>query len=317
MLCWSAAAVMFGNGDTLPLAITGLESSVENGRTYLSAVSANGGALLRFEIGSAGTLVAQGSLPLPAGQNVADGLIEVAVGGRSYFAPLAPLASAMPGLTLLDPTGGSDIVLGDAGTRIASVAAVDVGGASFLLVAHADSGAVDTFARTGSGPFALASRTTAQPGGTGLAALVVASAGGTAYVITALAADDSIRSSRILADGSLAEVDRDGAPGGLGLDAPSATGWTTLDGETYVLQAGAGSSSLSVLRLETDGRLTPTDHVVDNLATRFQSVTALAIVEDGTRRYVIAGGADGGLSAFALLPGGVSITSAPSPTPPR
>src|SRR5690606_41860163 len=94
------------------------------------------------------------------------------------------------------------------------------------------------------------------------------------------------------------------APGGARLDATSWMGWTTLDGEACDMQAGAGRSALCVLRMETDGRITPTDHVVDNLATRFQSVTALAIVEDGTRRYVIAGGAVGGLSAFALLPGG-------------
>jgi Ca2+-binding RTX toxin-like protein len=305
MLSWSATAVMFGNGGTLPLAITGLESSVENGRTHLSAVSANGGAILRFEIGAGGTLVSQGSVPLPMGQIVAEGLVEVEVGGTSYFAALAPLTSAMPDLTLLDPAGTGSLVLADAGMRITSVATADFGGTSFLFVAHADGGAVDTYVRTDSGEFAIAVRTAAATGGgTYPGTLVVAWAGGTPYVITTSAADDAIRSNRIQADGTLAEIDRDGAPSGLGIDAPSATCWTTLDGDTYILQAGAGSSSLSVLRLETDGRLTPTDHIVDNLATRFQSVTALATVEDGTRRYAIAGGADGGLSVFALLPGG-------------
>ncbi|MFD1809656.1 hypothetical protein ACFSHQ_21065 [Gemmobacter lanyuensis] len=45
------------------------------------------------------------------------------------------------------------------------------------------------------------------------------------------------------------------------------------------------------------------DHVIDTLETRFQGVQALASVQISGRVFVFAGGGDGGLQAFELMPG--------------
>ena len=48
------------------------------------------------------------------------------------------------------------------------------------------------------------------------------------------------------------------------------------------------------------GQLTPVDHVLDSLETRFDGVSALSVVTLNDRAFVIAGGADDGISLFEL-----------------
>ncbi|MBM3605639.1 MAG: calcium-binding protein, partial [Alphaproteobacteria bacterium] len=91
---------------------------------------------------------------------------------------------------------------------------------------------------------------------------------------------------------------------GVGYDLPSDVETVQFDGQTFVILAARGSSSLTVFRLTATGGLTAVDHVIDEATTRFQSATALeAVVLDG-RAFVFAGGADDGISAFVMLPDG-------------
>ena len=96
---------------------------------------------------------------------------------------------------------------------------------------------------------------------------------------------------------------------GLGVMMPVDMEVARVLGESYVLLASAGTSggALSVMRVELDGGLVPTDHVLDTRDTRFGQVQSLEVVEAGGRTYVIAGGGDDGLSLFVLAPGGVLV----------
>jgi hypothetical protein len=95
-----------------------------------------------------------------------------------------------------------------------------------------------------------------------------------------------------------------GADDGIGLAAGAHIATTVVAGETFVVAGGSGSSSLTILRLGADGGLIFADHVIDSLASRFQTLGALAVATAGGRTYVVAGGADDGVSIFVLLPGG-------------
>ncbi|MCZ0960606.1 M10 family metallopeptidase C-terminal domain-containing protein [Paracoccus benzoatiresistens] len=106
------------------------------------------------------------------------------------------------------------------------------------------------------------------------------------------------------ADGVLGPGAMHVAAQGTGYYIPSDIAALQFGGRSFVVLAGATSSSLSVFRVDKAGTLTATDHVVDELTTRFQSVTALATAVVDGRGYVIAGGADGGISLFTLLPDG-------------
>ncbi|MEO9778505.1 MAG: hypothetical protein ABJH07_23215, partial [Sedimentitalea sp.] len=130
-------------------------------------------------------------------------------------------------------------------------------------------------------------------------------AGGVRYLLTADNSGSGVRSYRVDADtGRLTEVDSCGAEDGLGLALPTALETVTAHGATWVVLAAAGSDSLSVMQLAANGTLIPTDHILDTRATRFGGVTALEVIEADGHVFVLAGGADDGISLFYLLPGG-------------
>ncbi|MEN9062992.1 calcium-binding protein [Ponticoccus litoralis] len=99
------------------------------------------------------------------------------------------------------------------------------------------------------------------------------------------------------------------AENGLGLqDEPLALETVLLGGVAHgvVLSAAANGAgaALSVMAIGEDGHLRITDHILDSHGTRFGHATGLATAQSEGRAYVLAGGADGGLSLFALSPGG-------------
>lgn len=77
-----------------------------------------------------------------------------------------------------------------------------------------------------------------------------------------------------------------------------------MGSDTFLIAAGAGSSSLTVMRLSPAGHLTLTDHVLDSRDTRFQSVRAVDTIEVDGHVFVVAGGGDDGVTLFQLLPNG-------------
>lgn len=91
---------------------------------------------------------------------------------------------------------------------------------------------------------------------------------------------------------------------GLWIAQPSALASAQLDGSRYLIVAASGSSSISVIEHSAQGDLIIRDHVLDTLHTRFGGVSAIASVSDQGRHYIIAGGADDGISVFLLMSGG-------------
>ncbi|MEO0391358.1 MAG: hypothetical protein AAF218_10530, partial [Pseudomonadota bacterium] len=109
--------------------------------------------------------------------------------------------------------------------------------------------------------------------------------------------------------GALTAVDSLGAAEGLGiLDTITQVETVQTGGKSYVIVASASNNgqmgAISVLRVKYSGDLVATDHVLDTLDTRFAGVQAMTTVTVDDRVYVVAGGADDGLSLFVLLPNG-------------
>ena len=127
---------------------------------------------------------------------------------------------------------------------------------------------------------------------------------GVQILLTVSADGGSISSHVIGTDGGLTLADTTGAADGLGILGVSEIRKVTLQDGDYLVVAAQGSSSLSVIAIQSDGSLAPVDHIIDDLGTRFQSVTALETATFEGRVAVAAGGADNGVTTFELLPGG-------------
>lgn len=152
---------------------------------------------------------------------------------------------------------------------------------------------------------AWAAHSGATPWGAETIALQAAVVGGQTYALALDGAGAQVTSHAFdPGSGHATEAGSIGAAQGLGIAAPTGMEVVAAHGRTWVVLAAAGSSSLSVLELRSDGSLRATDHVIDTGGTRFAGVQALAVAQAGDHVFVVAGGADHGLTLFALVPGG-------------
>ena len=127
---------------------------------------------------------------------------------------------------------------------------------------------------------------------------------GTQYVFSARSEDLGITAWAVESGGTLKAKDTVSTADGLWINGPSAMVTATVNGESYVILASAGSNSLSVVSVGTDGSLQVVNHIIDDLNTRFDGVTALASVTHQGQSYIIAGGADDGITVFLVRAGG-------------
>lgn len=130
----------------------------------------------------------------------------------------------------------------------------------------------------------------------------IATAGfhGKDFLFAASAFDAGLQVFEIGALGGLTAAGQSGAGDGLGYQYPSVLVTADVDGSALVLMGASGSGTITVFRVGTDGSLTPTDQVFDTLTTRFGGITTLEITIVNGVTYVLAAGADDGLTLFYL-----------------
>lgn len=281
--------------------VTDLEIRInDSGDAVLYAVSRSGGMLSAFDISGSGTprLSDHQSLPTDTEQ-----VGFLTVDGDSYIATFSPQADSTR-LFRLDSAGdlvGGAMQPSDGSGAMNSVVQMEVGNQTYLYAANAGTGTLDTFRIASGGAISQI-----DTGSGTLSATTVARAapGANQYLLAVDTDGQTIRSYEVQSDGSLEQRDATGAMDGLGVAGVSAMEHVSLAGAHYVIVTARDSSSLSVLRMDANGSLTPVDHVIDDLNTRFQHVTTLETVSVGDRVFIIVGGADEGVSLFELLPGG-------------
>ena len=115
---------------------------------------------------------------------------------------------------------------------------------------------------------------------------------------------DALYSYTINSNGGVAIADVLKMSDGLPISVPTALEIVEIGVERFAILAASGTSSLTVLKISASGEMTPVEHINGSLHTRIQSVSALEVVSFGDRHFVIAGGANDGISLFQLLPDG-------------
>jgi Ca2+-binding RTX toxin-like protein len=277
------------------------------GQTHLIAGNMGATALSSWTLGTGLTHRAQVTLPPGQGlplptvlapwEDGTDSLIWAGgMGGAGAALYRVTETGQMQPLTGLRPQAGS----------VVSLAPASVGSTALVFTAARGSDSITAWQRQGDGSFTQTENLRLIPDGPGHdhLALAIAQAGGETWLLAASNQDHSLTSFRITPQGTLDRTARLGADGGLGVAQPTHLQTVTFQGDTYAIMGAAGTSSVSVIRLDPDGALVVTDQVNDTLDTRFQGVTALTVAESQGRVYVIAAGSDDGLTVMTLLPGG-------------
>ena len=137
-----------------------------------------------------------------------------------------------------------------------------------------------------------------------ISALARVTVAGQSFVLAGSASESGVSCYEALSGGQIRHRDAIGVNESLPLQGVTALRSVSAGGEDYVLVGSTVNSGLTVLTVAAGGTLAATDHIVDDLTTRFSAVTALGSLTVNGRSFIAAGGTDGGISLFTLLPGG-------------
>lgn len=279
-----------------------------DGTLMLYAATRAGGGVIACAVDATITLINQVAFSVTSALPVAPTLDLVSIGGHQNL-----IVSGSNQTTLLtyriDESGGLGARVKPAGGPagvIAAQAVVDVDGQTYLYASLTGDGSVQAYRMTASGTLTLIQDVTVQGDSQGivLSDLIEVRVGDQVFLAGSAVAADRVVLFEVGAGGLLTETDSLGAADGVGLNGPAGLRAITVQGQTFLLAAGGGSSSLSVMAVGADGSLSLRDHVIDTLSTRFQGVEVVEAVLFGGRAIVITGGGDGGLTVMELLPDG-------------
>jgi len=127
---------------------------------------------------------------------------------------------------------------------------------------------------------------------------------GQPFLFTASQETNMLQSWSVTSSGTPTLVDQIDTDEGLWISQPTDIVTAEVGGETYLILASAGSSTLTTLHVAMDGTLKLIEHLLDDRNTRFANITTLELIEHNGSTYVIAAGSDDGITVLQLLSGG-------------
>lgn len=279
--------------------------------TVLYATNGSTGGVVSYQVNaSTGGLSYLDALTLPALASL-DGpahLEKVSFGGQDYIVNLGRHADGLEAIQI--GTGANlDTRIDMAGTDGAGISSLVFHAADTRDVAYASywgSSDLGIYQVTATGAMNLLGTINSafDTQGADLTGFQVTEVQGQDVLVFASQEQDAVFSYTINTNGGIAIADVLRMSDGLPVATPTAMEIVESGGQRFAVLASAGTSSLTVLQLSVTGEMIPTDHINGSLHTRIQSVVALETVSFADRHYVIAGGANDGVSLFQLLPDG-------------
>lgn len=138
-----------------------------------------------------------------------------------------------------------------------------------------------------------------------IVAIDVLDIGGTQIVLALDQTSANLRSYQFdPTSGTATLISVHGAVDQVGLGLPEDFTTVTVSGATYVVVASPGSGSLTVFSLSETGDLAPVDHVLDTSNTNFANASHVDSFDLNGVTFIVAAGADNGLSLLTLTPEG-------------
>lgn len=124
------------------------------------------------------------------------------------------------------------------------------------------------------------------------------------FLLTLDGGSNQILCHTIDPDGNFDHVASLGALEGLAISTPVAMGVASFQDSSFAVVASATGSMLSVIEIAPDGTMTPVQQLVDTGSTRFANIQDMTLVQHGDHVFVLAVGADHGVTMLQLLPDG-------------
>ncbi|MEP0504713.1 MAG: hypothetical protein ABJD13_09495 [Paracoccaceae bacterium] len=277
--------------------------------TYLFAVNGANGGLTSYLLRDDGGLAQWVDHGYFSGNYTLGGLSEfVAVNGEMQLLVGGGAGSPLQAFAVTEQgeIGGlmNTAYLDATAMRLSSVVHLDLDALDVLYSVDAGTGQLRMLTGVGGGSFMIPELAPAFDV-SGPVFLDQISIANTPYLVSADSIANEVVSYRVDdATGHISKISEFGADDGLGLQTPIAMETVSAFGRSFVVVAGSGSNSLSVLEIGYTGQLVPVDHILDTGGTRFGGVLAMSVSQIGDRVFIVAGGADDGLSLFTLLPDG-------------
>lgn len=299
----NAAQVLTGSSLGLDFGFEDVLLAELNGRILVFAYARIDGRLVELEFDSAGQLSAVGDMALGGmvltGESPELELLES--GSTILFSGYSRTHNGV----LLDSSGSLYAQTNISGIdEIFAATAFNVAGQDYLIAAK-DSFSVTLFKETGTllQETITVSDTSDQYLGD-ISSTAVFEHGSTAQILAASQSEAGLTLLNVSSAGTLSIGETFGADRGLSVSGMLALEALELKDGNYAALAASATSSLSIVKVSAQGALQQTDHILDSTLTRFQGVTDIAATTVGDFAFLVAGGSDGGVSLFAVLPGG-------------
>ena len=277
------------------------------GRSVLYALSRTEATIVEVSLGSDGSLTLLNGKDLSgtfaAGGDPALGIVDaVGPGGLLLLAGM-------------NSTSGQCVTLGPLGTlgeqtacasnsAFAAPVGLDLDGTPALVVGRTGAGGLDLFVAAGDGFVWMGSVEDAEDRALAdVAAAVTVEHDGFTLVATVSGTENGMNLVSAGADG-LTQIAAMGSAEGLAVGRPSDIEAIQRLDETLLIVSGHTSSSLSVVSLGPGGAPILADHILDTPWTKLRGAEAVATATFGDFAFVAAGGSEGGVSLFTVLPGG-------------
>ena len=124
------------------------------------------------------------------------------------------------------------------------------------------------------------------------------------YILAASAEGARLSLYQVTSANSFVEVSYVDAQGGLPISDFSGIEYLDLGGRDFVVASGAENSALVVLEIDRDLKFHLRDYVVDDRSTWFDDLRTFDVATYRDRGFVLAAGAERGLSLFEVMPDG-------------
>ncbi len=314
MIFFKQVAMLAGDSAGFLSNITDLSVATTGTTTMLYVATAQGGGLSSYFLGANGAIgsgqhMAYSKSTMPMAST---SLVEVDFPTKPAVLAIGTYDTKLQAYTLTTAGGLAGTTAGllsaptDLATASCATVSVTLGPVSYLYTAHSGESTVAGYSIVSNKLLAElpAVAGTGAPTGGSITTLGTVDVGSSHILLAGLTGSNTVVSYTIGATGALTYADHDGQTEGLALNAPSAIATAHVGGETYAIVGSAGNSALSVLHVAADGQLQATDQVTDDLNTRFGGVTQISTITAAGHDYILAAGADDGISLFTLLPGG-------------